>query len=54
MDENYYITNKEAAECERGQEEKGNSERELAPLPGGLVSMSDDFDETPDCFKEYM
>jgi hypothetical protein len=54
MDENYYITNIETAEWEHKQAEKGNSERELAPLAGGLVSMSDDFDETPDCFKEYM
>jgi hypothetical protein len=41
-------------ELERRQAEKGNSERKLAPLAGGLVSMSDDFDETPECFKEYM
>jgi hypothetical protein len=54
MEENYYITSKEAAELERRQAEKGNSERELAPLAGGLVSVSDDFDETPECFKEYM
>jgi hypothetical protein len=30
------------------------SGRELGPLSGGLVFMSDDFDETPDCFREYM
>ena len=23
-------------------------------LKGGLVYMADDFDETPECFKEYM
>jgi hypothetical protein len=23
-------------------------------LKGGLIYMADDFDETPDCFKEYM
>lgn len=23
-------------------------------LKGGLLYMADDFDETPDCFKEYM
>jgi hypothetical protein len=44
----------ETAEWEHKQAEKGNSERKLAPLAGGLVSMSDDFDETPECFKEYM
>lgn len=34
----------------------GNSSsgRKLGPLAGGLVFMADDFDETPDCFKEYM
>jgi hypothetical protein len=42
------------SEDEYNKAEKGNSERELAPLAGGLVSMSDDFDETPECFKEYM
>lgn len=31
-----------------------NSGRKLGPLAGGLVFMADDFDETPDCFKEYM
>ncbi len=30
------------------------SGRKLGPLAGGLVFMADDFDETPDCFKEYM
>jgi hypothetical protein len=42
------------SEDEYNKAEKGNSERELALLAGRLVSMSDDFDETPDCFKEYM
>ncbi len=28
--------------------------RRRNPLAGGLVFMADDFDETPDCFKEYM
>ncbi len=28
--------------------------RRRDPLAGGLVFMADDFDETPDCFKEYM
>lgn len=31
-----------------------NSGRKLGPLAGGLVFIADDFDETPDCFKEYM
>ena len=31
-----------------------SSRRKLGPLAGGLVFMADDFDETPDCFKEYM
>jgi hypothetical protein len=30
------------------------SGRKIGPLAGGLVFMADDFDETPDCFKEYM
>lgn len=29
-------------------------ERESNLLSGGLKYMADDFDETPDCFKEYM
>ncbi len=31
-----------------------SSGRKLGPLAGGLVFMADDFDETPNCFKEYM
>jgi len=31
-----------------------SSGRKLGPLAGGLVFMADDFDESPDCFKEYM
>lgn len=31
-----------------------SSGRKLGPLTGGLVFMADDFDETPNCFKEYM
>jgi hypothetical protein len=31
-----------------------NSGRKLGPLAGGLVFMANDFDETPNCFKEYM
>jgi hypothetical protein len=34
--------------------EDKTSGRKLGPLAGGLVFMADDFDETPDCFKEYM
>jgi len=30
------------------------SGRKLGPLTGGLVFMAEDFDETPDCFEEYM
>ena len=28
--------------------------RRTNSLAGGLVYMADDFDETPECFKEYM
>lgn len=31
-----------------------SSGRKLGPLAGGLAYMADDFDQTPDCFKEYM
>ncbi len=31
-----------------------SSGRKFGPLAGGLVYIEDDFDETPDCFKEYM
>lgn len=31
-----------------------SSGRKLGSLVGELVFMADDFDETPDCFKEYM
>ena len=34
--------------------EKKKKERKANLLAGGLVFMSDDFDETPDDFKEYM
>ncbi len=33
--------------------ERKHSQRKLGVLQGTFV-MSDDFDETPDCFKEYM
>ena len=29
-------------------------ERKSNLLSGGLIFMADDFDETPDCFKEYV
>jgi hypothetical protein len=31
-----------------------NQEREFGVLKEHFISMSNDFDETPDCFKEYM
>ena len=31
-----------------------SSGRKIGPLVGGLVFMADDFDETPDCFEEYI
>jgi hypothetical protein len=31
-----------------------SSGRMPGPLAGGLVFIADDFDETPDCFKEYV
>lgn len=30
------------------------SKRKPGILSGGLLYMADDFDETPDCFQEYM
>ncbi len=38
----------------KSKESHINTERKSNLLAGGLVFMSDDFDETPDCFKEYM
>ncbi len=29
-------------------------QRSINPLAGELVSIADDFDETPECFKEYV
>ncbi len=37
--------------------EKNNSDKTIFRTPGGLIGkfkMADDFDTTPDCFKEYM
>ncbi len=36
--------------CDGGR----TAERKSNLLAGGLVFMADDFDETPDCFEEYM
>lgn len=33
---------------------KGTNRRNLKGIMPGKVIMADDFDETPDCFKEYM
>ena len=38
----------------KAKETRNGSERKSNLLAGGLVFMADDFDETPDCFKEYM
>ena len=35
------------------KEKKSKNERKSNLLAGGLLFMSDDFDETPDCLKEY-
>ena len=37
----------------RPQKKGGVNPRILGALKGGLVYMADDFDETPECFKEY-
>ena len=34
--------------------EEKKTKRKLGALKGKLVYMADDFDETPDCFKEYL
>ena len=34
--------------------EEKKKKRKLGALKGKLIYMADDFDETPDCFKEYM
>ena len=38
----------------KAKEEKKKTERKSNLLAGGLIYIADDFDETPDCFKEYM
>ena len=37
-----------------GGEEKKNKKRTLGVFNGEDFFMSEDFDETPDCFKEYV
>lgn len=50
----------EFAEFLRDKEKKeekqndGKFRRELGIFKGSLKYMADDFDETPECFKEYM
>ena len=55
-----YLSDDNAAEVldfvkfiRKKQEEKKN-ELKLDLLKGGLKYMAEDFDETPDCFEEYM
>ena len=36
------------------REDTNKPKRVLGSLKGGLKYMAEDFDETPDCFKEYM
>ena len=38
----------------KAKEEKNKTERKSNLLAGGLLFMAEDFDETPECFKEYM
>ena len=38
----------------KAKEAKPTKERKSNLLAGGLKYMADDFDETPDCFKEYV
>ena len=38
----------------KAKESRMSNERKSNLLAGGLIFMSEDFDETPDCFKEYM
>ena len=36
------------------RKEKDDNKVIFDVLKGGLIYMADDFDETPECFKEYM
>ena len=38
----------------RNKQEMKKTGLKLDLLKGGLKYMADDFDDTPDCFKEYM
>lgn len=38
----------------KAKEEKNRTERRSNLLAGGLLFMAEDFDETPECFREYM
>ncbi len=61
-DKAYYVLQilKGIEELTRGDSEsdetsgKRSGERKLGPLAGRLIYMADDFDETPDCFKDYV
>ena len=41
---------------ERNQQSRASAVKQsaLGALAGGLLYMADDFDDTPDCFKEYI
>ncbi|MCR5788823.1 MAG: DUF2281 domain-containing protein [Lachnospiraceae bacterium] len=36
------------------QKSENTTKRELGALEGRLIYIADDFDETPECFKEYV
>lgn len=38
----------------KSKEAKKNIERKSNLLAGGLIYIAEDFDDTPDCFEEYM
>ena len=38
----------------KSQEAQKNIERKSNLLAGGLMYIAEDFDDTPDCFEEYM
>ncbi len=48
------LTNQKSETESRSISASKSFRRRRDPLAGGLVFMADDFDETPDCFKEYM
>ena len=55
-----YLSDNDAAEVLdfakflRGKHEEKKIGLKLDLLKGGLKYMAEDFDETPDCFEEYM